>query len=362
MSEKSPRVAVIMAGGSGERFWPLSRQNRPKQLLRLTSDTETLLQEAVSRVAPLVGLENVFVATTTRLAAAIKASGTGIPTENVLAEPAKRNTAGCLCWVAAQLAARFPEGDPAIAVLTADHLIGAPETFRRTVAQALESAEQQRALVTIGVRPTRPETGYGYIEAAESSASGVCAVKAFREKPDLATAEAFVGAGNYFWNSGMFFWKLSAFRSEMAGASPQHARSIAAMAQALADRDHAAAVQAFEELPDISIDYALMERSQRVLMVRAEFPWDDVGAWDALQRSRTADGEGNVADGGPILIDTRRSIVLNEAGEEMAVGVVGMEDVVVVVAKDAVLVVPRRRAQDVKQIVNELKARGAKQV
>src|SRR5690606_35890682 len=154
-----------MAGGSGERFWPLSRQTRPKQLLKLTSDTETLLEEAVNRVTPLIPPEHVFVATSRVLAPAIRQAELSIPDENVLAEPDKRNTAGCLCWVAAQLRVRYPQQEVSIAVLTADHLIQAPDRFLRTVDTAMKTAEQQDVLVTIGIKPTRAETGYGYIEA-----------------------------------------------------------------------------------------------------------------------------------------------------------------------------------------------------
>lgn len=363
MSTPTRRVAVIMAGGSGERFWPLSRQKRPKQLLRLTSDTETMIEEAVSRIAPLVSNENVFVATSRILAEPIRAARLPIPDANILAEPAKRNTAGCLCWVTAQLQARFPGEEVAIAVLTADHQIGERPEFRACVDRALSAAEKFPALVTIGVKPDRPETGYGYIEAAGPElVPATRRVARFREKPDRAAAEAYVAAGNYYWNSGMFFWRASTFLAQMATASPAHAAATVRMREALAAGNEAEAVAGFESLPDISIDYALMERATEVLMVEASFPWDDVGAWDAISRSRTADANGNVLDGGPIVVETTGSIVLNDAPSDIAVGVVGMTDVIVIVAKDAVLVIPKDRAQDVKAIVKEMKERKAKQL
>ena len=363
MSKPARRVAVIMAGGSGERFWPLSRQKRPKQLLRLTSDTETMIEEAVSRIAPLVSAENVFVATSRILAEPIRAAGLPIPDANILAEPTKRNTAGCLCWVTAQLQARFPGEEVSIAVLTADHQIGERPEFRACVDRALSAAEQFPALVTIGVKPDRPETGYGYIEAkGELVAPGTHRVARFREKPDRAAAEAYVAAGNYSWNSGMFFWRASVFMNQMRVASPGHATATDRMREALAAGNEAEAVAAFESLPDISIDYALMERATEVLVVEASFPWDDVGAWDAMARSRTADANGNVLDGNPIVADTHGSIILNDAPDGMAVGVVGMDNVIVIATKDAVLVIPKDRAQDVKAIVKELKAKAAKQL
>lgn len=362
MSKPVRRVAVIMAGGSGERFWPLSRQLRPKQLLRLTSETETMIEEAVSRIAPLVGEQNVFVATSRILAGPIAHAGLPIPAENILAEPAKRNTAGCLCWVAAQLQARFPAEEVAIAVLTADHQIGEQPEFRACIDRALSAASLHSALVTIGVRPDRPETGYGYIEAAAEVAPGVRRVARFREKPDLAAAQAYLADGNYLWNSGMFFWRASVFMNQMAAASPAHHAATEAMREALTAGREADAVAAFESLPDISIDYALMERATEVLMVEASFPWDDVGAWDALSRSRSANAEGNVLDGDPIVLDSRNCIVLNDAPSEMAVGVVGVDNLIVIATRDAVLVIPKDRAQDVKGIVKQLKERKAKQL
>jgi len=365
MANPVRRVAVIMAGGSGERFWPLSRSHRPKQLLRLTSDTETLLEEAVSRIAPLVGGEQVYIATAAHLRGAITEAQLPLPAENILAEPAKRNTAGCLCWVAAELSARSPDEEVSIAILTADHLIGTPDAFRAKVAEALSAAEQFDALVTIGVPPTRPETGYGYVEIVPFAdpEERVHRVARFREKPNLDLAEEFAASGRHFWNSGMFFWKLQTFLKEMAHASPAHGTATLEMTKALAAQDATAAARAFERLPDISIDYALMEKARNVLMIEADFPWDDVGAWDAMDRSRTRDDQGNVVEGNPVLIETRNSVVINEAGaEHIAVGVVGMDNVVVIVSKDSVLVVPKDRAQEVRHVPRELKKRGAKQV
>ncbi|CAN5384072.1 mannose-1-phosphate guanylyltransferase [soil metagenome] len=354
-----------MAGGSGERFWPLSRSNRPKQLLKLTSQTETLLEEAVNRILPLVSAENVFVSTSGPLREAIGAATTVLPAANVLAEPARRNTAGCLTWVAAELTARFPGEEIVVAVLTADHLIGHPDRFRAKVSDALDAAESQHALVTIGIRPTRPETGYGYIEVGAEQTGhpdALRAVERFREKPNLSQAEDFIADGHYFWNSGMFFWRISDYISEMQAASPVHADSIPAIVEALGARDAAAAQKAFEKLPDISIDYALMEKSRNVLMVEADFPWDDVGSWDALDRSRPQDKDGNVIEGAPVVIDTRSSIIVDESGGSIAVGVVGVEDLVIIVSKDAVLVVPKDKAQEVRHIARELKKRGNSQV
>jgi len=364
------RTAVIMAGGSGERFWPVSRKTRPKQLLRLTSPDRTLLQEAVARITPLIPPEDVFIITGKHLVEPIRASNPGVPVENVVAEPCKRNTAGCLIYAAAYLQKRYglAPDDIVLAVLTADHQIADADGFRQTVSRALETAEQHEALVTIGVRPVRPETGYGYIEPAEEDASVATAskplrVKRFHEKPNPAVAERYFREGRFFWNSGMFFWRLSVFLRELEHASPEMHRIAVDLYQALANEGEAAAAAVFERLPDISIDYALMEKARQVMVVPAAFPWDDIGAWDALDRTFRHDDAGNVAVGAPVLIDTRDSIVYNDEGPDgMAVGVIGLEGVVVAVAGDAVLVMPKDRAQDVRKIVAALKERGGRQL
>lgn len=364
-SPPSRRVALIMAGGSGERFWPLSRGKRPKQLLRLTSDKETMLEESVRRIAPLIGAENVFVATTRELAPSIRAAEVGVADENVLAEPARRNTSGCLAWAAAIMMARFPGETVTMAVLTADHAIGTPAKFRSCVRAAMTAAEKNNAIVTIGVKPTRPETGYGYIEAVRSvpGQRGVRRVARFREKPYYDLALQFLDSGHHYWNSGMFFWKVGTFVSELAAASPIHGDVIEDIVDDLARNRRKAAEKNFERLPDVSIDYALMEKTKNVLMVEATFPWDDVGAWDALERSRKPDATGNVVEGGAVLVHTTGSIVINDAGpEKMAVAVVGGENLVVIVTHDAVLVVPKHAVQEVRQAARELKNRGAKQV
>ncbi len=373
------RIAVIMAGGTGERFWPLSRVARPKQLLHLADPDRSLLDEAIERIAPLIPAERILIATSAAVAgpirAALAASPTPLPPENVIVEPDKRNTAGALAWAASHALARWPGRPVSMAVLTADHRIGDPDRFRATVSAALTAAERERALVTIGVTPTRAETGYGYIEVAAGAeplhlpasqgAVGVPVfpVTAFREKPDAATAAAFVESGRFFWNSGMFFWRVDSFMEELEAAAPGHARSVLGMAQAIAKKDDTAADKIFRALDDVSIDYALMEKARRVLVARADFPWDDVGAWDALERTLAPDAAGNIAQGDPLIIDSRGCIVVNEGGSAArAVAVLGADDLLVVVAGDAVLVAPKSRAQEVKKIVTELRARKWPQV
>lgn len=368
------RIAVIMAGGSGERFWPLSRRQRPKQLLRLTRPDRTMLEESIARITPLIAPEHVFIATSKALVAPIREAKTIIPEANVIGEPCKRNTAGALVYAAAQVLARHGEENAArvsMAILTADHQIEGAEAFLKTIEAAMTSAERDGALVTIGIPPTRPETGYGYIETPENAAATplteglppVYPVARFREKPDLATAREFIATGRFFWNSGMFFWRLDRFLEELEHSSPAHAAAVRAMAAALRQGDETRVEAIFAALDDISIDYALMEKARRVTVTRAAFGWDDVGAWDALDRAWPHDADGNVTAGDPILIDTRDSIVYNEPGaERMAVAAIGVEGLVIVVSPDGVLIVPKDRAQDVKRAVAELKKRGAGQI
>ncbi len=361
------RVGVIMAGGSGERFWPLSRRRKPKQLLRLTSETETMLHEAVSRLSPLIPPEQVLIVTGEHLLDPIREAKIGLPEDNIIAEPCKRNTSGALAYAAAQMLARYG-GDGTnltMAVTTADHTIGEPDLFRSTIRAAMEAAEREEALATMGVVPNRPETGYGYIQTddgppltAEDEPVRVHRVSAFHEKPDREQAEDFIATGRFFWNSGMFFWTVGTFLAELDAKRPSLSQAVRDMAQAIRDGDTERTRAIFEALENISIDYALMEHAKRVIMARAEFAWDDVGAWPALDRTYPKDDRQNVTVGNPVLIDTENTIVYNDRGDGVAVGVVGIEDLIVVVTDDAVLVIPKDRAQDVKDIVTELKERG----
>lgn len=356
------RIAVIMAGGSGERFWPLSRLTRPKQLLKLADPDRTLIQQTVDRVAPLVGAENIMVAAAPHLVTPISSCLTEMAQNMILAEPHKRNTGGCMVWLAANLLARGERAADTVsmAVIAADHKISPEEGFRKSMEAALTLAEETGGLVTMGIRPDRPETGYGYIELAPGSAREVVgvpthAVKSFREKPNAELAQEFVDSGGFLWNSGSFFWTLGGFLSELEAAAPDLHAAIYDVAECLRRGDESAANARFAELRNISIDFALMERAKQVYVVEAQFDWDDVGAWDSLARSFHPDPDGNVVMGDATVVDSRGSIVYNDV-PGITTTVLGVEGLVVVVTDDAVLVIPKDRAQDVKQIVEALKA------
>ncbi|HVT13363.1 MAG TPA: sugar phosphate nucleotidyltransferase [Fimbriimonadaceae bacterium] len=331
------RVAVIMAGGTGERFWPLSTPERPKQLLRLSDTERTLLEVARDRATPIFGIEHLYVVTGNRIGPAIEQSGL-ISSDHVLVEPAAKNTLGALCWAVAQLRAKGYPDDTVMAVLTADHAIGDLDVFSATVRSAMDLALETRGLVTIGIKPTRPETGYGYIHRDEPVGAGY-RVGRFAEKPPAATAEAYVASGEYFWNSGMFFWTLGAFLEELRLHVPE-AHSVV---EELAEHPGA-----FARLPGIAIDRALMEHSTNIYMVPGAFPWDDVGSWDSLSRTYLADPGGNILLGEAVEVDSKDCIVVSD---EIPVGVLGVRDLIIVGTPNGVLVCHKSQAQRVREVL-----------
>lgn len=373
------RTALIMAGGSGERFWPLSRQHRPKQLLKLTSPDKTMLEEAILRLIegsqPLFAAEDIVIVTSELLQNPIRESLVGIlPPENVLAEPLKRNTAPCIALGVAFIAERYAPlatEQISIAVLTADHYIERADIFHNSVHAALTHAEQTGDLVTFGVKPTRPATGYGYIEIAkdkqprEGIGVGAERVRRFREKPNVETAQEFIEQGNFYWNSGMFFWRADSVIKSLQDCLPEVGMKIKELREYVKDETHRVFIGAptgtkevFDNMPDISIDYGLMERSNNVACVCVDFGWDDVGSWDALERVYTADDEHNINVGDAILIDSHHCIVMNSAGSDtISVAVIGLNNVVIVTTPDGVLVCSKEHVQDVRQAVSLLRNR-----
>ena len=344
--------AVIMAGGSGTRFWPLSRAARPKQLLPLGSDV-SLLRATRDRIADVVPAEHTLIVTSQALAPAIRAELPELPAQNVLAEPVGRNTAPCVGWAASVVARREPEA--VLAVLPADHHIADSSGFQRVFSRAVEAA-RSGDMVTVGIRPTRPETGYGYVELGEELAPGVQRARRFVEKPDELRARQFLASGRFLWNSGMFFFRAD----ELLGMVRLH---LPGLGDALRQYDQAAergeelelVGRTYAELPDISIDHGVMEKASRVAVVPGDFGWSDVGSWTSAWELAARDDDDNALFGEVVAVETRGSYVRAPAGKTVAV--VGLEDIVVVDTPDALLVMPRSRAQDVRAVVNTLKAR-----
>ncbi len=367
---KTKRTVVIMAGGSGERFYPLSRRRKPKQLLALVDPNKSMIEESIERVADIIAFEDMYVVTSVVLQDAIRATLPQIPAQNIIAEPAKRNTAPCLALAAAVIAERYsadykPE-QISTAVLTADQFIADLPVFREQVTAALEHAEASGDFVTLGILPSRPETGYGYIESGDVITSDIRSVRRFREKPDRQTAEEFIKHGGFYWNSGMFFYRCDSLINGLKQHEPAIGAHIDEMRHAIgaenanvAQGAYAGIQSIFEAFPDISVDYALMERASNVAVLPSRFEWDDVGSWDSLDRTNEHDIDSNVRLGLTTTVDTKNSILVNYAKQKpVMLSVVGMDNIVVVVTEDSVMVCPKDRVQDVKKVVTQLREKG----
>ncbi len=353
--EKLPMAtyAVIMAGGSGTRFWPASRMARPKQLLPLGGDTRSLLAATVGRLEPVVPRDKVLVVTAAALADATHRELPGVPIENILAEPAPRNTAPCIGWATRVILARDP--DATIVVLPSDHYVANEPEFCKTVERAIAAAKT-RAIATIGILPTRPDTGFGYIELGAPIAGGdALEVARFVEKPDLARAGEFVASGRFLWNSGTFFFRAAAMNAAISAHLPDLARGLDEM-----DRDASALGRVFPTLPSISIDYGVMEKVSRepgnVAVVPGDFGWSDVGSWESAWELGKKDAHGNAVPEGAVMVDAKNNLA-RVTGKKV-VALVGVDDLVVVETEDAILVMPRNRAQDVRAVVDALKSAG----
>lgn len=337
---------VVLAGGIGSRFWPVSTPERPKQLLPLGSD-QPLIADTIARARALVPDARIRILAGEHLARPFATVLKGFPEDGYWIEPRARGTAPVLAWAAQKLARLDPEA--VMVSLHADHLIRPLDAFERSVAAAVRVARNDGALVCIGAPPDRVETGYGHVEpgAPIDAGDGIQGyrVRAFHEKPDPATAKRYVDAG-YLWNTGIFVWKAAVLLEEIERHSPEVAPFLPLVAQS----DQAF----FDAVPVSVIDRAVMERSERVATVRATFSWDDVGSWEALSRTRPTDSAGNVAIGSAHMVDARGNVVFSEAGEVVLFGV---EDLVVVRTRDKTLVLPRDRAADLKTLLGALEKR-----
>jgi mannose-1-phosphate guanylyltransferase len=338
--------AVVMAGGSGTRFWPASRMSRPKQLLPLGGGDQSLLAATVNRIAPIIPAERTLVVTAKVLADATQKELPQLPAKNLLAEPAPRNTAPCIGWATRNILARDP--DALVAVLPSDQHVANEAELRETIKRALEVAKV-RELATIGIKPTRPDTGFGYIETggAIANVSGANDVLRFVEKPNLERAREYLASGRFLWNSGMFFFRARAMDEAIRTHLPELAKGLDNMGEDAAS---------FPSLPSISIDYGVVERvgekQGAVGVVPGDFGWSDVGSWESAWELASKDAAGNALPPGGIAIDARNNL----AQSKKQVALVGVNDLVVVETDDAILVLPRDRAQDVRAVVEALKA------
>jgi mannose-1-phosphate guanylyltransferase len=351
--------AVIMAGGAGTRFWPASRALRPKQLLPLAgSSEETLLASTVRRLAPLVTEDRVIVVTGAHLAEATAKAVPGVPRAQILCEPAPRNTAPCIAWATAAIARLDP--DALVAVLPSDHYIANEDEFRKVLDRALQTAATGR-VTTVGIVPTRPETGYGYIEVGDAidGPTGAKSVARFVEKPDRARAEQFLAGGKHLWNAGMFFFRARDMGALVAQHLPELAAGVARIDEAATGPTAEAVLkEVFPTLPSVSIDHGVMEKAAGLAVVPGEFGWNDVGSWQSAWELGAPDGAGNALAAGALAIDAKNNLVRTLGNGKKVVALVGVNDLVVVETEDAILVIPRDRAQDVRLVVDALKAAG----
>jgi mannose-1-phosphate guanylyltransferase len=346
-------VAIVLAGGSGTRFWPLSRRSRPKQLLALDGD-RTLLQATVDRLQPLIPPERVWIATTDELRAEVHRQLPEVPAGQILVEPVGRNTAAAIGWAVRSLPEAARRG--IVAVLPADHRMGDPEAFRQALARAVAAADESDAVVALGVVPRWPETGYGYLKLGRflTPDGGVRRVAKFVEKPELRAARRYLRRGGYLWNAGIFVFRGRVMLRQIKRHLPDLHDGLEAMA-----RQPGQTAEIYPSLPAISIDHGVMEKLRGIAAVALDCGWSDLGSWAALADVRAKDERGNAIEGRVVTVDATDNLVIADHG---TVAVLGVSGLAIVKTADAVLVVPLERAQEVRSLLSELAARGRDEV
>lgn len=344
--------AVIMAGGGGTRFWPLSRQNLPKQMLNL-SGNDALINETIKRYDGVIDIENTFIVTSQSQGEPLNTVLIdGVPRENILLEPMAKNTAPCILYAALKLYRMY--GDGIMCVLPADHYITDNTGYKELLSNAILLAKSTDKLITIGIKPTFASTGYGYIKHSNEKAHDIAYnVVEFVEKPHSEVAKQYIQSGNYLWNSGMFVWKTSVIIESFKRYLPRLYDSFNSISATMdTDDSYRAISEIYPELQSISIDYGIMERSNDVLVLKGDFGWNDVGSWDALGALFPTDKDGNIVRAEHVGVDTNDCIIYSE---DKLVATIGLNNMIVVNTKDALLVCDKEKAQEVKSIVNKLK-------
>lgn len=349
--------AVIMAGGVGSRLWPRSREASPKQLLHIMGDG-TMIQNTVARLQPIVPPERIFIVTNAKQIAGFREQIPAVPEENLIAEPFGRNTAPCVGLAAASVMDRDPNA--LMVVLPADHWIENVREFQNRIRVACEVAEKKRGLVTLGITPSRPETGYGYIQwrdrqegIEEFYEQGVRAVRTFAEKPDMKTALRFLQSGDFLWNSGMFIWRADVILDEFNKHLPDLHEQINTIATSFRTENYTEVLESvYKRMTPISIDYGVMEKARNVYVLQCEFGWSDVGSWDEAYRLSQKDQDGNSLLGEVVAIETNNSFVRSDG---RMIATIGLEDVIIVDTPEALLVCKRGDSQQVQGVVDYLR-------
>ncbi len=348
---------VIMAGGSGTRFWPHSRKSRPKQLLSIAG-RKTMIRTTVERITPVIPYDRILVVAGSSHVEEIKHQLPQLPDDQVLGEPEGRNTAPCVALAAYKLMKKDPEA--VMVVLPADHLIGGEKGFREALAAAVDTVAQGEYLLTFGIKPSRAETGYGYIRIGdplfECGAKTVFKVMRFVEKPDPATAQSYLASGQYMWNSGMFVWKAADIITSFEKHLPRVSNAIGEIAESLGtDEESRAIKQAYERIEAISIDHGIMEKADNVVCLPIDVNWNDVGSWASLEDVWDCDNCGNAIRGEVVSIESRGCIV---SSPHKVTALIGAGNLIVVDTQDALLICRKDRAQDVRKLQEVLKEKG----
>lgn len=341
-----------MAGGRGERFWPKSRKSLPKQFLSLTDDGKTMIQLTVERILPLVKMEDIYISTNRDYKELVRQQLPEIPEENILCEPVGRNTAPCIGLGAVHMQKKYE--DAVMYVLPSDHLIKYTSIFLSTLTDAGEVAEQGENLVTLGITPDCPETGYGYIKFIPNRMLGrAFEVDRFVEKPDLETAKEYVASEQYLWNSGMFIWKVSTILKNLETYLPETYQGLNRIADAIGTEEEELVLEKeFSAFQSESIDYGIMEKAKNIYILSGSFGWDDVGSWLAVGRIKKSNEFGNVINGNAVTVDTQNCII---QGGKKLIATVGIEDIIVVDTEDALLICDKDSAGNIKKVLENLK-------
>ena len=345
-------TALIMAGGRGERFWPRSRRNLPKQFLSLTDDGRTMIQLTVERILPLVDIEDIYIATNKDYRQLALEQLPGIPEENILCEPIGRNTAPCIGLGAVHIAKKYE--DAIMLVLPSDHRIKFTKMYQTTLRDACRVAEEGTNLVTIGIMPDYPETGYGYIKFDAKEPEGrAYRVDRFVEKPSLEAAKEYLAAEEYLWNSGQFIWKVSSILKNMKQYMPDTYSRLLRIQEAIGTPEQEMVLdKEFREMESQSIDYGIMEKAKDIFILPGAFGWDDVGSWLAVGRIKKTNELGNVVDGNIITVNTKNCII---QGGRKLIAAVGLRDLIIVDTEDATLICEKDYTGDIKTVLENLK-------
>lgn len=362
--------AVIMAGGVGTRFWPKGTNKTPKQFLKIANENDTLLQQAYKRLEGLFYDTKIFVVTNVIYKNEVRKQLPKIPDGNIICEPAGRNTAPCI-GLASLFISQF-ESKANVLVVAADHLIENLAEFHRVIKSGLKFVSDFGGIVTLGIHPTKPETGYGYVQYnhdkvteieietnGNSFTEKIYKVKTFAEKPNLEVAKAFLDSGDFLWNSGMFIFRTDTMMNEISSYMPDLSESLTRLSQNLLSTEFPKHLEKeYSKLKAISIDYGVMEKSQNVYIIRSHFGWNDVGAWDEVYNIKEKDNDGNVKQGRTVTIDTKNCLIIND---QRITATIGVEDLLIINTENGLLVCKKENAQNVKEVVDYLRRKGMEQ-